>query len=253
MPCAYHRTFPEVHEKGCVRSADPVDRNVAGRPQLTSGYYHGEDRSPPRSITNGHKDRHGGPFDTLSPIDFGLGLNRDSNDLAFSPQFAQHENAAALAGEASKRYIREVNGQLTQQQVALLLGKGPTLGIVIDTTNSMGSILSAVRDAATQLVNASVGTANEPSQYVLGQINDPVTPPPTVTADVDQGAFPVWWASGPSRVAARSPRASPGRWRGLTTRTDFTRAPRNFWRGRDVFCRGRSIPVDLRRRPCEAY
>src|SRR5262249_35772611 len=31
-----------------------------------------------------------------------------------------------------------------------------------------------------------LGTEEEPSQYVLGQINDPTTPSPVVTADVDE-------------------------------------------------------------------
>ena len=57
--------------------------------------------------------------------------------------------------------------------------------IVIDTTNSMGPIIAGVRSAATQLVDESLGTDEEPSQYVLGQINDPVTPPPVVTANPD--------------------------------------------------------------------
>ena len=92
----------------------------------------------------------------------------------------------SLAGEATKKYIREIAGQITEQQLGLLLGKGPTLGIVIDTTNSMGPIIAAVRSAATQLVNAVLGTAEEPSQYVLGQINDPTTPAPVVTANPDE-------------------------------------------------------------------
>jgi hypothetical protein len=97
-----------------------------------------------------------------------------------------HDQSADLAGEATKKYIREITSQLTEQQVGLLLGKGPTLGIVIDTTNSMGPIIAAVRTAATQLVDDRVGTDQEPSQYVLGQINDPFTPAPVVTSNPDE-------------------------------------------------------------------
>ena len=139
----------------------------------------------PAILSNGHKDRHGGPFDSLSIVDFGLGLNRDSTDVLFSPQFTHHEQAATLAGEATKKYIHEIAGQITRQQLGLLLGKGPTLGLVIDTTNSMGPIIAAVRTAATQLVDDRLGTAEEPSQYMLGQINDPITPPPVVTSNPD--------------------------------------------------------------------
>lgn len=163
---------------------DPAEVNGVLTTGLTSGYYHGEDRVP-ATLTNGHKDRHGGPFDSLPILDFGLGLNRDSSDPAFSPQFGQHEAAASLAGDATKKYIHEIADQLTAQQLALLLGKGPTLGLVIDTTNSMGPIIAAVRTAAIQLVNDRLGTAEEPSQYVLGQINDPFTPAPVVTPSPD--------------------------------------------------------------------
>ena len=163
---------------------DPAEVNGVLTTGLTSGYYHGEDRVP-AILPNGHKDRHGGPFDSLSILDFGLGLNRDSDDPAFSPQFLQHETAASLAAEATKKYIREIADQITAQQLGLLLGKGPTLGLVIDTTNSMGPIIAAVRTAAIQLVNDRLGTAEEPSQYVLGQINDPFTPAPVVTPSPD--------------------------------------------------------------------
>src|SRR5262249_25885737 len=134
----------------------------------------------------GHKDRHGGLTDLLSPIDFGLGLNRDSNDPLFSPQFAHHEDAASLAEDATRKYIREITEEITQEELDLLMGKGPTLAIVIDTTNSMGPIIASVRNTAIELVNGRLGTEDEPSQYVLGQINDPVTPAPFVTSDPDE-------------------------------------------------------------------
>ena len=163
---------------------DPAEVNGMLTTLLTSGYYDGEDRMPP-PLQNGHKDRHGGPFDGLSLLDFGLGLNRDSNDFILSPEFLHHNDAADLATDATKKYIHEITDQVSPQQVALLLGKGPTLGLVIDTTNSMGPIIAAVREAAVGLVNNRLGTPLEPSQYVLGQIDDPVTPPPVVTANVD--------------------------------------------------------------------
>src|SRR6185503_13596014 len=105
---------------------DPAEVNGQLTTLLTSGYYHGEDRSPPTSITNGHKDRHGGLTDTLSPIDFGLGLNRDSNNPEFSPEALKHELAANLAQQATMKYIHEILDQLTPKQVALLLGQSRT-------------------------------------------------------------------------------------------------------------------------------
>jgi von Willebrand factor A domain-containing protein 7 len=164
---------------------DPAEVNGQLTTLLTSGYYHDEDRSPPTSITKGHKDRHGGLTDKLSAIDFGLGLNRDSNNPEFSPEALKHELAANLAQQATKKYINEILDQLTPKQVALLLGRSRTFGIVIDTTNSMGPEIASVKNRATQLVDARVGTSSEPSRYVLGQILDPETPAPLVTTDAD--------------------------------------------------------------------
>jgi hypothetical protein len=165
---------------------DPAEVNGNLTTALTSGYYHGEDRQPPTSITVGHKDRHGGLTDLLSPIDFGLGLNRDSNNFEFSPQAPNHELAANLAQQATKKYILEITDQLTPKEVALLLGKSRTLGFVIDTTNSMGPEIASVQNRALQLLDARLGTPNEPSRYVLGQILDPETPAPFVTTDPDE-------------------------------------------------------------------
>jgi von Willebrand factor A domain-containing protein 7 len=168
---------------GTLGLLDPAEVDGVLTPLLTSGYYHDED-SIPMLLPTGHKDRHGGPTDFALPASvFGDGLNRDSTSSVLSPQFALHQDAARLAGDATKKFIREIADLISAEQLDLLLGKGPTLAIVIDTTNSMGSIIAGVRSAATQLVDERVGTDEEPSQYVLGQINDPVTPPPVVTAN----------------------------------------------------------------------
>src|SRR5262249_4869824 len=170
---------------GTLGLLEPAEVDGVLTSLLTSGYYHAEDSMPP-ILPTGHKDRHGGVTDFALPASqFGDGLNRDSTDPILSTQCALHEDAARLAGEATKKFIREIADQISAEQLGLLLGKGPTLAIVIDTTNSMGPIIAGVRSAATQLVDESLGTDEEPSQSVLGQINDPVTPPPVVTANPD--------------------------------------------------------------------
>jgi len=61
----------------------------------------------------------------------------------------------------------------------------------IDTTSGMsdsgmGDILEAVKNQAIAIVNERLGTAEEPSQYVLAPFNDPDVPAPTVTCDADE-------------------------------------------------------------------
>ena len=106
--------------------------------------------------------------------------------LEFSPEFAAaRARGETSRSEATKKYIHEIPDQLTPQQVALLLGKGPTLGIVIDTTNSMGPIIAAVRNRATQLVNARLGTPKSRRSTCSGRSSTRSTPAPVVTANPD--------------------------------------------------------------------
>jgi hypothetical protein len=65
----------------------------------------------------------------------------------------------------------------------LLLGVGPTLTFVIDTTGSMSDIQASVRAQAIAMVNARLGTDQEPVKYILAPFNDPDVGPVTVTTD----------------------------------------------------------------------
>jgi hypothetical protein len=148
---------------------------------LTSGYYSGEDRVKP----NADKCSHGGVFDGSASGLFGEGINKDSFDCTFSPHNFLHSSAAGVAKEATKQFIRDIKALVTERQLKLLLGVGPTLAISIDTTGSMGGIIDSVKGQAIQIVNARLGTDEEPSKYVLAPFNDPGVGPTTVTADVD--------------------------------------------------------------------
>ena len=149
---------------------------------LTSGYYSGEDRVKP----NANKCSHGGVFDGSASGLFGEGINKDSFDCTFSPHNFLHSSAAAVAKEATKQFIRDIKALVTERQLKLLLGVGPTLAISIDTTGSMGGIINSVKAQAIQIVDARQGTDEEPSKYVLAPFNDPGVGPTTVTTDVDQ-------------------------------------------------------------------
>ena len=81
----------------------------------------------------------------------------------------------------------------------------------------MGPIIAAVRTAATQLVNDRLGTAGEPSQYVLGQIIDPFTPAPVVTPNPDDVQVR---HRGADHRAPRPSIARSWRWPGCSLRSD---------------------------------
>jgi hypothetical protein len=162
-------------------------------PRLTSGYYAGEDRVKPFAA----KCSHGGPFDG-SVTGAGLGINKDSSDCFFSPHASLHSGAAGAAREATKKFIRELKAELTPRELKLLLGVGPNLAMAIDTTGSMGPIIAAVRSSAIGIVNARLGTDEEPSKYVLTPFNDPSVGPTRVTTDPDvfKGSIGGLFASG---------------------------------------------------------
>lgn len=151
---------------------------------LTSGYYGGQDA--PVDVKPPGKCSHGGALDSSATGLFGQGINKDSIDCEFSPHNFLHAQAAAVAKEATKQFIRDIKDRVTPRQLKLLLGVGPTLAIAIDTTGSMGSIINGVKQQAIQIVNSRLGTDEEPSKYVLSAFSDPGVGPLTVTTDADQ-------------------------------------------------------------------
>jgi len=171
---------------------------------LTSGYYGGED--PPFNVKPRGKCSHGGFLDNSASD--GQGINKDSSSCnifplgSISPHHRWHEEAARLAKDATKQFIRDdIRAAITPGQLKNLLGAGSgTLAFVIDTTGNgagstlpnsidttegMGPIIDAVREQAIQIVNARLGTDEEPSEYVLVPFNDPGVGPVTVTTDAN--------------------------------------------------------------------
>jgi len=110
------------------------------------------------------------------------GLNKDE------PGRPNYDAARALATQASIDFVNQIldDPSVTGNTKAIkaLLGlNNSTLGMVIDTTGSMGDIIGQVKAQVTSIVNSVVGTDNEPDQYLLEPFNDPFTGPVTATAD----------------------------------------------------------------------
>jgi len=170
--------------RDCIGSIPPICPDCSSNlitGVLTSGYYSGEDRVKPGPF----KCSHGGILDGSATGEFGFGINKDSTDCAFSPHHNLHSAAVSVAREATKKFIREIKAEVTERQIKQLLGVGPTLAMAIDTTGSMGPIISQVKAAATGIVNARLDTDEEPSKYVLAPFNDPSVGPTTATSDPD--------------------------------------------------------------------
>jgi hypothetical protein len=149
---------------------------------LTSGYYHGEvDRVRPNLL----KCNHGGitDLDAIPPMG---GINKDSRLADFSPHFLLHDTAWPAAQASSQDFIRAIKNQVSNRQIKALLGVGPTLSIVMDTTGSMGDIIGSVQAQAIQIVNSRLNTDQEPVEYILSPFNDPFTGPVTTTDDPNQ-------------------------------------------------------------------
>jgi hypothetical protein len=151
---------------------------------LTSGYYGGEDRAKPGAF----KCSHGGPLDKSSPSSdpvgyFREGINKDTLYCDISPHSSYHGTAAGAAIAGTQQFIEDIKAEITPAQLKALLGAGPTLAFAIDTTGSMGGIIAGVRASATSIVDARLGTDEEPLQYVLAPFNDPSTGPTVATND----------------------------------------------------------------------
>ena len=150
---------------------------------LTSGYYSGEDHVKPKNVA---KCSHGGPLDNSTFTGPNGGINKDTLDCVLSPHNFLHLNAAAMAAEATKQFIRDIKLDITDKQLRELLGVGPTLAMAIDDTGSMGDIIGQVQVQAAQIVQSRVGTDDEPSNYILTPINDPVVGPTEQTDNPDE-------------------------------------------------------------------
>lgn len=173
---------------GCADCANNVITS-----HLTSGYFALIFSSKPAG-----KCSHGGSHDATSSRAPTGGINKDTSLCSSSPHFALHTAAAAVAKDATKQFLRDVQAKVSASEFKLLLGIGPTLTITMDTTGSMGSIIQSVKSQAIQIVNSRIGTDEEPSKYVLAPFNDPDVGPVTVTDDpnVFKSAISDLFASG---------------------------------------------------------
>lgn len=152
---------------------------------LTSGYRSGQDiQKPykdPLSVSTG-KCSHGGSSDTSGNTSAALGgINKETSDKTYSPEFLYHAYAAKQAINHTKYFLMDsANGILPKigkdKAIELLqLQPAPSLVFVVDTTTNMDQEIQAIRDKTKAIVQATNGTVNQPYNYILVTFNDPGT------------------------------------------------------------------------------
>lgn len=138
---------------------------------LTSGYF---SVVPITSTKPKGKCSHGGAVDQTSTIEPTGGINKDTFE---SSHGYLHMDAANLAIAASIELLEDIQKAVGSKNFLQLMGisKGSSeaLCFVIDTTESMGDDIEAVKNVTSFIIDSRVGTENEPSVYILVPFNDP--------------------------------------------------------------------------------
>ncbi|XP_063413566.1 von Willebrand factor A domain-containing protein 7-like [Mytilus trossulus] len=161
------------------------EQNIIVKNKLTSGYHHGRGNiKPTRPIgsTTG-KCSHGGPYDESRKMVAKCGINKETYTKNLSPHHHLHYRAYVSAVAATKDFfimedtgiLSLLGGKTFDEIFHIKTRKDLSLAFVIDYSGSMKEEIAAVKEQITQLVTATIGSDNEPADYVLSLFNDPVT------------------------------------------------------------------------------
>lgn len=158
----------------------PTDAGIlggSGLTSLTSGWF-----KIPLCVPPAGKCRHGISIPFL-PDPCPTGLNKDD---ASRPGYT---SARALAVDATKDFLNQILDDPlvagNAKAIKALMDVKSTLGMVIDTTGSMGGIIGQVKTQVAQIVNSVRDTDNAPAQYLLQSFSDPDVGTTFVTQDPD--------------------------------------------------------------------
>ncbi|XP_071088705.1 von Willebrand factor A domain-containing protein 7-like [Haliotis cracherodii] len=149
---------------------------------LTSGYRSGEDITKPSRdpLAYTGKCSHGGPRDNSATTTAALGgINKDSTEPSLSPHHHLHLQAAQAAIHHTIHFFNDkvdgIRGHISKHgyENLLQLKSGNSLAFVIDTTGSMADDIEAVKNAVINITASTVGTVDEPANYIVVLFNDP--------------------------------------------------------------------------------
>ena len=166
---------------------DNIRAEVNQRGFLTSGYYTRLDddvRNLFRNEKPNGKCSHGGFLDATSDHSATGGINKDSTRSSWSPHYNYHQQAAAIATQASTDILQDIRSQVNDDtKFAAFLGLELevimlSISYVIDTTGSMREELPQIQRAIPQIRNdldqyvQSLGE-NVQVRFILVPFNDP--------------------------------------------------------------------------------
>ncbi|XP_033104553.1 von Willebrand factor A domain-containing protein 7-like isoform X2 [Anneissia japonica] len=162
--------------------------------KLTSGYCSSQKDRKGKPVVKPEgvgKCSHGGPMDSSGRLYARGGINKDSNNPLISPHYYHHDEATALATDASENILRDIQKVVGNKRFKKYLGLhvGGTMCIVIDTTNSMSDDITAVKNRTRKIIDKRNGTINEPSKFVLVTFSDPASINTTDGGDCREKSF----------------------------------------------------------------
>ncbi|CAC5380923.1 unnamed protein product [Mytilus coruscus] len=178
--------LPEEDTCKDVKNTDlNCGQNIIVKDKLTSGYHHGRGNTKPtrpQGATTG-KCSHGGPNDESRKMVAKCGINKETFIERLSPHHYLHRRAYLSAVAATKDFlimedtgILSLLGNKTFDEIFhIKTRKDLSLAFVIDYSGSMKEEIAAVKERTIQHVTATIGSDNEPADYVLSLFNDPVT------------------------------------------------------------------------------
>ncbi|XP_052084587.1 hemicentin-1-like [Mytilus californianus] len=177
-----------LEEDTCLDNADynsQCKNNIKVNGKLTSGYHQGRGSTKPAKAIGSStgKCSHGGPDDDSRKLVARCGINKDSITPEWSPHSHLHKQAYTAAVQATENFL-VANGtgvlyiigpELFEDVFHVKRRRNMTLAIAIDYTASMTDDIAAVKTKVIELLTDTVGSANEPADYVLSLFHDPET------------------------------------------------------------------------------
>ncbi|XP_063437380.1 uncharacterized protein LOC134718656 isoform X2 [Mytilus trossulus] len=177
-----------LDEDTCLDNADynsQCKNNIKVNDKLTSGYHQGRGNTKPAKAIGSStgKCSHGGPDDDSRKLVARCGINKDSITPEWSPHSNLHEQAYTAAVQATENFlvadgtgVLYIIGQTLFEDVFhVKRRRNMTLAVAIDYTASMTDDITAVKTKVIELLTNTVGSANEPADYVLSLFHDPET------------------------------------------------------------------------------
>ncbi|CAC5388513.1 unnamed protein product [Mytilus coruscus] len=175
-----------LEEDTCLDNADynsECKNNIRVNGKLTSGYHHRRANTKPAKAIGSStgKCSHGGPDDDSRKLVARCGINKDSITPEWSPHSHLHKQAYTAAVQATENFLvanetgvlYTIGSTIFEDVFHVKRRMDMTLAMAIDYTGSMTDDIDDVKTKVTELLTNTVGSSNEPADYVLSLFHDP--------------------------------------------------------------------------------